>query len=287
MTHEGLLVVDKPRGLTSRAAVDHALNWFPRKTKLGHTGTLDPLATGVLVLCLGRATRLVEYVQRMSKAYRSTFTLGVTSTTDDADGTLTPVSSHDPGEEAVRAALATLVGTLEQVPPAFSAALVGGRRAYDLARRGREVQLEARPVQVYGITLVRYAYPEVEVHVECGKGTYIRSLARDLGAALGTGAFVSVLRRTRVGPFTPEQATPLDAPTPTLLPTALALAELPRADIAVADRERLCQGQAVAVTGNDADEAVVWCGDELAAVGRIVGGRIYPDKVLLARTDQG
>ena len=282
MTLDGLLVVDKPQGVTSRAVVDRALNWFPRKTKLGHTGTLDPLATGVLVLCVGRATRLVEYVQRMGKAYRSIFTLGTTSTTDDADGTLTTLSEYDPGEEAVRAGLAKLVGTLQQVPPAFSAAHVSGRRAYDLARRGREVQLEARPVQVHGITLVRYAYPEVEVHVECGKGTYIRSLARDLGTALGTGAYVSMLRRVRVGPFTPEQATPLDAPSPTLLPTALALAELPRADMATEDRLRLRQGQAVAVVGDDADEAALWCGDELAAIGRIVAGRFFPDKVLLA-----
>ena len=283
MTLEGLLVVDKPQGMTSRAVVDRALRWFPRKTKLGHTGTLDPLASGVMVLCLGRATRLVEYVQRMSKSYHSIFTLGASSDTDDAEGTLRAVSSADPGEAAVRRELAKLVGTLHQVPPAYSAAHVEGRRAYELARRGQEVQLEARSVQVHAITLLRYAYPEVEVEVECGKGTYIRSLARDLGTALGVGAYVSKLRRTRVGPFTPQQATPLDAPCPTLLPSALALADLPHAQIAPTDVARLRQGQPVPLlVGLDADSAAIWAAGTLVAIGRIHDGRVYPDKVLLA-----
>ncbi|MFQ3651801.1 MAG: tRNA pseudouridine(55) synthase TruB [Gemmataceae bacterium] len=281
MTIEGLLVLDKPQGMTSRAAVDHALRWFPRRTKLGHTGTLDPLATGVLVVCVGRATRLVEYVQQMSKTYQSIFTLGAISATDDADGPLTPLNARDPGEAAVRAELAKLVGTLQQVPPTYSAAHVAGQRAYDRVRRGQTVQLEARPVQVYGITLLRYAYPEVEVRVECGKGTYIRSLARDLGAALGVGAYVSMLRRTRVGPFTPEQATPLDAVVPRLLPAWLALAQLPRGCIAPQDQERLRQGQAVAVQGDEAQHAAIWCEETLVAIGRIQGGRVWPTKVLL------
>src|SRR5262249_9674427 len=178
---DGLLVLDKPAGITSRSAVDRALRWFPRRTRLGHAGTLDPLATGVLVLCLGGATRLAEYVQRMGKTYTSTFVLGATSDTDDADGTVTPVpGAADPGRGAVAAALAGLVGTLEQVPPAFSAAKVTGRRAYDLARRGEEVPLRPRPVEVYGIDVLRYEYPFLDVEVRCGKGTYIRALARDL-----------------------------------------------------------------------------------------------------------
>jgi tRNA pseudouridine55 synthase len=269
--------------MTSRAVVDRALRWFPRKTKLGHTGTLDPLASGVMVLCLGRTTRLVEYVQRMNKAYHSIFTLGASSDTDDAEGTLRAVSSADPGEAAVRRELAKLVGTLHQVPPAYSAAHVEGRRAYELARGGQEVQLEARPVQVYALKLVRYCYPEVEVEVECGKGTYIRSLARDLGTALGVGAYVSKLRRTRVGPFTPQQATPLDAPCPTLLPAALALADLPHAQIAPTDVARLRQGQPVPLlVGLDSDSAAIWAAGTLVAIGRIHDGRVYPDKVLLA-----
>src|SRR5215470_5095250 len=153
---EGLLVLDKPGGMTSRTALDRALRWFPRGTRMGHTGTLDPLATGVLVLCLGAATRLAEYVQQMGKTYHSLFRLGVTSDTDDADGTLNAVQgAADPGLEAVRTALLRFLGTIEQVPPAYSAAKVTGRRAYDLARQGEDVQLRPRAVQVYGIDVRR------------------------------------------------------------------------------------------------------------------------------------
>ncbi len=142
-SHNGLLVLDKPAGITSRDAVDRAGRWFPRRTRIGHTGTLDPFATGVLVLCLGSATRLTEYVQRMSKTYRSRFVLGAVSDTDDVDGTLTPVSGSDPGRAKVEQVLAKLVGTIEQVPPAYSAAKIAGRRAYDLARQGEKVSLTA------------------------------------------------------------------------------------------------------------------------------------------------
>src|SRR5262249_45363855 len=161
-----------------------------RGTRLGHTGTLDPLATGVLVLCVGSATRLADYVQRMSKTYRSLFRLGARSDTDDADGAVTPVAgAAAPEPAALEACLRQFVGTIEQVPPAYSAAKVTGQRAYDLARRGREVSLQARAVQVHGIEVLRYDYPELEVEVRCGKGTYIRALARDLGARLGCGAY--------------------------------------------------------------------------------------------------
>src|SRR5262245_17587642 len=190
----GLLVLDKPAGLTSRDAVDRAQRWLPRGVKVGHAGTLDPLATGVLVLCLGSATRLVEYVQRMGKTYRSVFRLGGTSDSDDADGAITPVEgAKDPGRDAVAAALAAFVGQLTQVPPAYSAAKVAGRRSYDLARGGESVDLKPRTVEVYGIDLLRYAWPEAEVEVRCGKGTYIRSLARDLGRQLGCGGYVQTL----------------------------------------------------------------------------------------------
>ena len=140
---DGLLVLDKPGGVTSRDAVDRALHWFPRGTRVGHTGTLDPLATGVLVLCLGAATRLAEYVQRMSKTYRAGVRLGARSDTDDADGAVTAVDGAAPDAAALAAALAGFVGAIDQTPPAFSAAKVAGRRAYDLARQGQEVDLRA------------------------------------------------------------------------------------------------------------------------------------------------
>jgi tRNA pseudouridine55 synthase len=255
-SRDGLLVLDKPGGLTSRAALDRALRWFPRGTRMGHTGTLDPLATGVLVLCLGAATRLAEYVQRMGKTYRSTLRLGARSDTDDADGTVTPAEvAVPPDTAAVLAALPEFTGTIEQVPPAYSAAKVTGQRAYDLARQGRQVELQARRIDVYGLDLLRYEYPYLDLEVRCGKGTYIRSLARDLGERLGCGALVQTLRRTRVGPFTAEEAVTLEteaqAARSRVLPVGLAVVELPRAVLRAAEVERLRRGQTVPLDAPD------------------------------------
>src|SRR5438105_3717785 len=176
-TFNGLLVLDKPGGMTSRAALDRAQRWFPRRTRLGHTGTLDPLATGVLVLCLGVATRLTEYVQRMKKTYRAGVRLGARSNTDDADGTVEAVRVDVvPAGEAILRCLDGFIGEIEPVPPAFSAAKVTGQRAYNRARRGEEVTLEPRRVRIDAIELVEYAYPHLGLLVHCGKGTYIRSL---------------------------------------------------------------------------------------------------------------
>src|SRR5665213_2236680 len=147
-SYDGLLVLDKPGGVTSRDAVDAALRWFPPRTRMGHTGTLDPLATGVLVLCLGAATRLAEYVQRMGKTYRTELRLGARSDTDDADGVITSTAAAAPDAETVAASLSGFVGAIEQTPPAYSAAKVAGRRAYDLARQGREVNLRSRIVHI-------------------------------------------------------------------------------------------------------------------------------------------
>src|SRR4051794_35563280 len=178
----GLLVLDKPVGITSRDAVDRALGWFPPKTRVGHTGTLDPLASGVLVLCVGRATRLTEYVQAMGKTYVADVMLGGRSATDDAEGPITLVAVHRiPDRAAVEEALSHFVGRIEQVPPAYSAAKVGGRRAYDLARRGADVALAPRTVRVDAIDVRAFDYPRLTLEVRCGKGTYVRSLARDLG----------------------------------------------------------------------------------------------------------
>src|SRR5262245_41941276 len=171
----GLLVLDKPGGLTSREALDRAARWFPRKTRVGHCGTLDPLATGVLVLALGHATRLVEYVQAMPKIYRTRITLGATSDTDDADGTVTPTAARPVADDVVRAALTAFVGEVEQTPPAYSAARIEGQRAHLLARRGEEVTLAPRRVRIDAIEVRSFAWPELEVDVACGKGTYIRS----------------------------------------------------------------------------------------------------------------
>lgn len=281
--YHGLLVLDKPSGMTSRDAVNRVQRTLPRGTKIGHTGTLDPLATGVLVVCLGHATRLAEYVQAMGKTYRSTFLLGATSDTDDADGTITPTNARPVTRSEVDAALRRFVGEIEQVPPAYSAAKVDGRRAYDIARRGADVELQPRRVAVYGIDVRSFDWPHLEVEVRCGKGTYIRSIARDLGAALGCGGLVSELRRTRVGPFTPEQATPLDASLETiqahLRPMSEALAELRRVEVSDEDARRLRHGQRIRHAA-PVGEAVIFNGTQLVGVALSEDGLLLPLKVL-------
>jgi tRNA pseudouridine55 synthase len=248
----GLLVLDKPVGITSRDAVDRAARWFPRTTRLGHTGTLDPLASGVLVLCVGGATRLTEYVQDMQKTYVADVFLGARSVTDDAEGPVTPVDfDRKPDREDIDAALKSLTGQIGQVPPAFSAAKVGGRRSYDLARRGTATRLAPRPVRIDQIDVECFDYPRLRLTIRCGKGTYIRSLARDLGERLGCGGYVKGLRRTAVGPFTAGYAVPLEADAQTavarLLPPSAAVARLQRVTLPAAEIERLRHGQKVVV----------------------------------------
>jgi tRNA pseudouridine55 synthase len=290
---DGLLVLDKPGGITSRDAVNRAQGWFPRGTRLGHTGTLDPLATGVLVLCIGSATRLAEYVQRMYKTYRTRLLLGARSDTDDADGTITPAAvDRPPNLEEVTTAVQALVGETDQLPPAYSAAKVAGRRAYDLARRGQDVRLEPRRVCVHGIDLLAFAYPHLELEVRCGKGTYIRSLARDLGERLGCGALVQTLRRTRVGPFDQADALALEAEAATarvrLRPVAAAVGRLPRLEVTAEQAGRLRQGQAIpqrqlAPVPEGETEVALFVGDCLVAVGTVAPakGLVSPAKVFL------
>lgn len=207
----GILVVDKPRGLTSRAAVDRVVRLVGRRVKVGHAGTLDPLASGVLVVCVGPATRLVEEVQSLPKSYRTVVRLGARSDTLDADGRIQAVEHpRVPSPEEVAAAVAPLVGEIDQLPPEYSALKVGGRRAYDLVRAGQAVELAPRRVRIDRIGVIRYEWPWLELEVDCGSGTYIRSIARDVGEALGCGGLVDVLLRTRIGPYTLEDAVELD-----------------------------------------------------------------------------
>jgi len=262
----GLLVIDKPGGITSRDAVNRVQRWFPRGTKIGHTGTLDPLATGVLVVCVGAATRLADYVQAMGKSYASRFRFGATSTSDDADGDITETpNAHPVSREQIDEALACFVGAIEQLPPAVSALKVDGKRAYDLARKGEEVKLAPRPVRIEAIRVLGYEWPFLDVEVDCGKGTYIRSIARDLGVALGVGGMVQTLRRTRVGPFVAEQGVGVDAPPAELKlrPMAEALAGMPCVRVTADEVRRLRQGQRL---GREAPPGEVALADETGAL---------------------
>jgi tRNA pseudouridine55 synthase len=246
----GLLNLDKPSGMTSRQAVDFVQRAAGR-VKAGHAGTLDPLASGVLVVCLGAATRLIEYVQRMPKHYVGTFLLGRQSPSEDVDAPVTELPTPPvPTLEEIAAAAVRLTGPIRQRPPAYSAVKVAGRRAYDFARRGRPVDLEPRTVMVYRIEVESYAYPELRLRVECGSGTYIRSLGRDLAESLGTAAVMSQLVRTAVGGFHLAGAvdpTALDREnwSQYLLPPLRAVETLPRVTLDAAELARVRSGQSI------------------------------------------
>jgi tRNA pseudouridine55 synthase len=207
---QGLLLIDKPKGWTSFDVVNYVRKMVaavsgtkPKNVKCGHTGTLDPLATGLLVLLIGKEyTRKATELSKVDKTYEVTMKLGEVSTTADGEGEKRAVSDTIPAEKAILEALETFQGQVMQVPPAFSAMKVNGQRAYKLAREGKAVELEARPVTIYNNELTSYDYPFVSFTSEVGSGTYIRSLVEDLGKALGTGAYMSDLRRIRVGQFT-------------------------------------------------------------------------------------
>ncbi len=204
----GLLNLDKPAGMSSRTAVD-AVERLVRPAKVGHAGTLDPIATGVLVACIGSATRLISFVQDGRKTYRATFRFGVTSVTDDIEGVVTNISDAPRLTRGdIEKVLPEFIGTIEQIPPVFSAVHVGGKRAYQLARRGETVELAARPVEIHRYDVIEFddEAQQLIAEIECGSGTYIRSLGRDLAKRLGTAAVMTALRRTAVGPFTIENA---------------------------------------------------------------------------------
>ena len=210
LSYFGILPVNKPIGISSRKAAD-CVKKVVRPAKVGHTGTLDPLASGVLVMCIGPATRLADIVQKMPKTYVGEFRLGLTSESEDIESELRPVDSAPLiSEDEMRSALQAFVGTISQVPPAFSALKVDGRRAYKLARQGVAVELEPREVKIHSLELLQFAYPDFKLKIECGSGTYVRSLGRDIGESLDSGAVMTALLRSAVGPFDVERSVPLD-----------------------------------------------------------------------------
>ena len=213
---DGILLVDKPVGWTSFDVVAKVRGVIrtetgQKKPKVGHTGTLDPLATGLLVLLLGSYTKRAPELSKLDKTYEVTMRLGQTSTTGDEEGEKTAVSAVQPGREALEAALKQFVGEIEQVPPAYSAIKINGQRAYKLARKGAEVKLEPRPVTIHSLQLTGYTYPEARFITTVSSGTYVRSLVADIGERLGTGAYMSALRRTAVGPYTIGEAQTVEA----------------------------------------------------------------------------
>ena len=223
---QGLLLIDKPQGITSHDAVDQVRRALHTK-KVGHAGTLDPMATGLLLVGVGRATRALRFFGDLPKTYEATMRLGVETTTLDAEGEVTRESPVGATDEDLRSAMASLVGETVQVPPAYSAVKVGGRKLYEAARRGETLAAPGRPIHVETFALLARRGSEADLRVVCGGGTYVRVLVADVGAALGCGAHLTRLRRTRIGPFEVTAAHPPDEPGHPL-PIERAVAHLPR-----------------------------------------------------------
>lgn len=294
----GWLILDKPVDFGSTEAVGK-IKWLFNAQKAGHAGTLDPLASGMLPIALGDATKTVPYVMDGRKIYEFTVTWGEERSTDDLEGEVTQSSDQRPSEEAIRALLPNYTGIISQIPPQFSAIKIAGERAYDLARDGETVEIPSREVEIHRLTLLNCEADKAHFEVECGKGTYVRSLARDFGRELGCYGHISSLRRTFVAPFAEEMMVPLaelvaleaiedrdarlEALDAFLVDTAEALSSLPQLRITDDQAHRLRMGNPIIVRGRDAPvaepEAVALAGGKLIAIGEIAGGEFHPRRV--------
>ncbi|HEY8817892.1 MAG TPA: tRNA pseudouridine(55) synthase TruB [Candidatus Limnocylindrales bacterium] len=300
---DGILIVAKPAGPTSHDIVALVRRLAATK-RVGHGGTLDPFASGVLPLFLGHGTRVVEYHLGDRKAYRATVCFGAASTTDDLEGELTPATGPAPTREAVEAALPGLTGTISQRPPAYSAIKVAGRRAYALARAGETVELASREVTIHNLDLVSWDEtdpdrPIAVLDVVCSAGTYIRALARDLGEGLGSAAYLGALTRTASGPFTLDAATPMDeiraaaadGPSgllPFLRPVDTGLESFPVVTLTPDEVAAVARGQFIRPAGGLPGPAEQYRltdpGGNLVAIASAAAGRLAPDKVFIAPT---
>jgi len=290
----GWLVLDKPAGLTSTKAVGRT-RWLLDAAKAGHAGTLDPLATGILPIAFGEATKTVPYAVDGAKTYRFTVRFGAETDTDDAEGTVTATSTNRPARADIEAALPQFIGEIQQVPPRFSALKVDGARAYDLARDHEEFELPARIVSIDRLVVVDLPDPDSCVlEADCGKGTYVRALARDLGRALQCLGHICALRRTRVGGFVEDEAVSLEAVEQAaeesreallalLQPVDRALSDLPALSVTPTDAARLRQGRSILLRGRDAP---IMTGPVYAisrrgvvAIGEVSQGEFHPSRV--------
>ncbi|MEL6690414.1 MAG: tRNA pseudouridine(55) synthase TruB [Pseudomonadota bacterium] len=288
----GWIVIDKPAGMTSTAVVNK-VKWALDAQKAGHAGTLDPAATGVLAVALGEATKTVPFITDALKAYRFTVKWGEATNTDDAEGEVIETSENRPTEEAIKDALGAFIGDITQVPPAFSAVKIDGVRAYKKARDGEEVELEARPLWVEELTLLECSEDTAELELVCGKGGYVRAIARDLGRALGCFGHVVTLRRMWSGPFEVEnaltwEALEADARTEALdtwlQPVEIGLADLPELRTTIEGATRLRNGNPGFIYPGDAeygDEAWASLDGRAVAVGIVKGGELHPSRVFV------
>ena len=292
----GWLILDKPQGLTSNQALGRLKRLYNPK-KVGHAGTLDPLATGVLPIAFGEATKTVAHVVDCEKTYDFTIRWGIETDSDDAEGQPVRTSDERPSREAIEAALPAFIGDIMQVPPCYSAIKVDGERAYDLARDGDAVELTPRPVSVYELDIEEPISPELtRLICACGKGTYVRSIARDLGRALGCYGHIAALRRTSVGPFDEENAISLEkleqfsnsadgysALMGAILPVETALDGIPALAISGDDAARLKRGQSILIRGGNAPilKGPIYATSRgvLVAIGEVERGEMHPIRV--------
>ncbi|MGQ9925476.1 MAG: tRNA pseudouridine(55) synthase TruB [Chloroflexaceae bacterium] len=290
MILHGFLNIDKPAGLTSHDVVARIRRLAGRSARVGHAGTLDPMATGVLPVALGHATRLIEYLAGAHKGYVGLVRLGVTTTTDDGEGEVLATRPVPPLDAAaIEAAVARLRGDILQIPPAYAALHYQGRRLYELARAGVPPQLPPRPVVIYRLDWERAGPDMLRIVVECGKGAYMRSLARDIGAALGCGAHLATLRRTFVGPFHLDTALPLDTLgagleqlVAALLPPETAIADWPAVTLDATQARRVTNGMPVYLPALSSEWARAHSPDgALLAVLRHTGDHWRPEKVFV------
>jgi len=284
---DGWVVLDKPVGLTSTTAVS-ALKRIYNGKKAGHAGTLDPLASGILPIAFGEATKTVPFVQDGEKAYRFKVKWGQETDTDDSEGKVMRESDSRPEQAAIEALLPQFIGDIQQTPPQYSAIKIAGERAYDLAREGETVELKPRPVTIHSLVIESMEGDETVLFMECGKGAYVRAIARDLGRLLGCYGHVTALRRTRVGPFFEDDSYTLEEieaggmAGEALLGVEAGLTELP---CVVVDRDtaaRLRRGNSVILRGRDAPaEGIVYavCGGAPVAFGEVVQGALEPSRV--------
>jgi len=282
----GVLLLDKPSGITSARAVAQIKHLFPKGTKIGHTGTLDPLASGLLVLLIGRATRLSRYVTGLDKTYTATARFGAVSDTLDADGRITPLKNAPPMPEegALRAAARRFTGQILQAPPMASAVKIGGERLYKAHRRGETIHRESRPVTVHSLELVSLDQDTASFAVSCGSGTYVRALISDLAHALNTGAYLTALRRTSVGYLKAENAAPLEELTSDtvlkrIIPPQVVVTHLPMVEISGGERFRVCNGRPLGAFGMRGS-CRVEVGGELLAIYRDEDGVARAEVVL-------
>jgi tRNA pseudouridine55 synthase len=284
---DGVLLLDKPRGLSSNAVLQQAKRLY-RAEKAGHTGTLDPLATGLLPLCFGQATKFAHILLDADKTYAATIRLGETTSTGDAEGTVLERHRVEFTEQVLSAALQRFVGRIEQIPPRYAALKYRGRNYYEYAREGIDIPRPAREVVVHALALDAWNTPDARVTLRCAKGTYVRALAEDLGRDLGSGAHLAELRRVHSGGFDISGAVTLDALASMteverdarLLPTDVLVAALPRLDLSDAEITRFVQGQAIDRRGIEDGMYRAYAAGVFAGIARMAAGVARPHRVL-------